>query len=72
MSIYKYKINGGKRLHGEVEISGAKNAAVAINAADAPSSSILFFPYARPVLLRARFFRLSSHRPNTKIIISAQ
>ena len=30
MSIYKYKINGGKRLHGEVEISGAKNAAVAI------------------------------------------
>jgi len=30
LSIYKYKINGGKRLHGEVEISGAKNAAVAI------------------------------------------
>ena len=26
----KYRINGGNRLHGEVEISGAKNAAVAI------------------------------------------
>ncbi len=26
----RYKINGGRRLHGEVEISGAKNAAVAI------------------------------------------
>ena len=26
----KYIINGGKALHGEVEISGAKNAAVAI------------------------------------------
>ena len=26
----KYIINGGKRLEGEVEISGAKNAAVAI------------------------------------------
>ncbi|MBR4578790.1 MAG: UDP-N-acetylglucosamine 1-carboxyvinyltransferase [Oscillospiraceae bacterium] len=26
----KYRINGGSRLHGEVEISGAKNAAVAI------------------------------------------
>ena len=26
----KYRIEGGHRLHGEVEISGAKNAAVAI------------------------------------------
>ena len=26
----KYRINGGRPLHGEVEISGAKNAAVAI------------------------------------------
>ena len=26
----KYRIQGGHRLHGEVEISGAKNAAVAI------------------------------------------
>ena len=26
----KYVINGGRQLHGEVEISGAKNAAVAI------------------------------------------
>ncbi len=26
----KYRIQGGNRLHGEVEISGAKNAAVAI------------------------------------------
>ena len=30
MKNYKYKVNGGNRLHGEVEISGAKNAAVAI------------------------------------------
>jgi len=28
--VTKYVINGGKPLHGEVEISGAKNAAVAI------------------------------------------
>ncbi len=28
--VEKYIINGGKRLEGEVEISGAKNAAVAI------------------------------------------
>lgn len=26
----KYVINGGRKLHGEIEISGAKNAAVAI------------------------------------------
>ena len=26
----KFVINGGKKLHGEIEISGAKNAAVAI------------------------------------------
>jgi len=30
VSVTKYVINGGKPLHGEVEISGAKNAAVAI------------------------------------------
>ena len=29
----KYVIKGGNRLHGEVEISGAKNAALAILAA---------------------------------------
>ena len=30
MNVEKYVINGGATLHGEVEISGAKNAAVAI------------------------------------------
>ena len=28
--VERYRIRGGNRLHGEVEISGAKNAAVAI------------------------------------------
>ena len=31
--MYKYIINGGKRLHGEIDISGSKNASLPILAA---------------------------------------